>query len=60
MGAVSTNLHRFVNTSGSVIAGYLKNNRQCAMHYHKGMFSVFSWSHSDFYLKVLETIYKGR
>ena len=45
------------NTYGSVIAKHLINNRECASTYSADLFTIFSWSPSDFYLKVLETIY---
>ena len=45
------------NTYGSSIAEYLINNRDCASSYSEDLFTILSRSHSDFHLKVLETIH---
>ena len=45
------------NTYESSIAGHLINNRDCASSYSVDLFTILSRSHSDFHLKVLETIY---
>ena len=45
------------NTYGSAIAEYLINNCDCALSYSADLFTILSRSHSDFHLKVLETIH---
>ena len=45
------------NTHGSAIAEHLINNRECASTYSADLFTILSRYHSDFHLKVLETIY---
>ena len=45
------------NTYGSSIAEHLIDNRDCASSYSEDLFTILSRSHSDFHLKVLETIY---
>ena len=45
------------NTYGSAIAEHLINNLECASTYSADLFTILSRSHSDFHLKVLETIY---
>ena len=44
------------NTYGSSIAGYLISSRDCASSYSEDLFTILSRSHSDFHLKVLETV----
>ena len=48
---------RINNTYGSAIAEHLINNRESASTYSADLFTILSRSHSDFHLKVLETIY---
>ena len=45
------------NTYRSAIAKHLINNRECASTFSADLFTILSWSHSDFYRKVLETMY---
>ena len=45
------------NTYGFAIAEYLIDNCEYASTYSADLFTILSRSHSDFYLKVLETIY---
>ena len=45
------------NTYGSAIAEHLINNRDCASTYSADLLTILSRSHSDFHLKMLETIY---
>ena len=44
------------NSYGSAIAEHLKNNRECTSTYSADVLTILSRSHSDFHLKVLETI----
>ena len=45
------------NTYRSSIAEHIINNRNCASSYRVDLFTILSKSHSDFHLKVLETIH---
>ena len=45
------------DTYGSAIAKHLINNRGCASTYSEDLFTILSRVHSDFHLKMLETIY---
>ena len=45
------------NTYGSAIVEHLINNCDSASSYSVDLFAILSKSHSDFHLKVLETIY---
>ena len=45
------------NTYGSAIAEHLINNRDCVSSFSVDLFTILSRFHSDFHLKVLETIY---
>ena len=45
------------NSYGSAIAENLINNRDCASSQSADLFTILSRSHSDFNLKVLETIH---
>ena len=45
------------NTYRSSIAEYLINNRDCASSYLADQFTILSRFHSDFHLKVFETIH---
>ena len=48
---------QLVNTSGSSIAEHMINCRECVADFNVDRFSILSWSHSIFHLKVLETLY---
>ena len=48
---------QLVNTSGSSIADYMINRRECVADFNVDRFSILSRSHSIFHLKVLETLY---
>ena len=48
---------QLANTSGSSIAEHMINCRECVADFNVNRFSVLSWSHSLFHLKVLETLY---
>ena len=45
------------NTYRSSIAEHLINNCNCASSYNVDLFTILSKSHSDYHLKVLETIH---
>ena len=45
------------NTYGSSITEHLINNRDCASSYSADLFTILSRSHSDFHLKVFDTIH---
>ena len=45
------------NIHGSAIAEHLIKNCDCASSYSANLFTILSRSHSDFHLKVLETIH---
>ena len=45
------------DTYGSAIVDHLTNDRDCASSDRVDMFIILSRSHSDFHLKVLETIH---
>ena len=45
------------NKYESSIAEHRINNRDCASSYSADLFTILSRSHSDFHLKVLETIH---
>ena len=45
------------NTYGASFAEHLINNCNCASLYIENLFTILSKSHSDFHLKVLETIH---
>ena len=48
---------QLVNTPGSSIADHMINNRECMADFNVDRFSILSWSHSLYHLKVLETLY---
>ena len=48
---------RINNTYRSSIAEHLINNRNCVLFYSADLFTILSKSHSDYHLKVLETIH---
>ena len=45
------------NTYGFAIVEHLINNRECASTYSADLFTILSRSHSDFHLKLLDTIH---
>ena len=45
------------NMYGSAIAEHLRNNRECTSTYSADLFTILSWSQSDFHFKVFETLY---
>ena len=48
---------RINNTYGSSIAEHLINNSNCASSYCVDFLTILSKSHSDYHLKILETIH---
>ena len=48
---------RINNTYGSSFAEHLLNNRNCAWSYTADLFTILRKYHSDYHLKMLETIH---
>ena len=48
---------QLVNTSSFSIADHMINSREWVSDFNVDQFSILSWSHSLYHLKVLETLY---